>query len=72
MDKAIFTKISIFLAHHLQYSHGPSIVIRSSSVRHPPFSKIFSKTAEPIRAKFHMERQYDGGTKVCSRGQPGM
>ena len=41
---------------------------RRPSVRRPPFSKIFSKTAGPIKAKFHMEPQWDGGTKVCSRG----
>ena len=44
----------------------PSVV--RASVHHPPFSKIFSKTAWPIKAKFHMEPQWDGGTKVCSRG----
>ena len=38
-------------------------------VRRPPFSKIFfSKTAWPIKTKFHMEPQWDGGTQVCSRG----
>ena len=38
-------------------------------VRRPPFSKIFfSKTAGPVKAKFHMEPQWDGGTKVCSQG----
>ena len=43
--------------------------VRPSVVRRPPFSNIFfSKTAEPIKAKFHMEPQWDGGTKVCSRG----
>ena len=32
-------------------------------------SKIFfSKTAGRIKAKFHMEPQWDGGTKVCSQG----
>ena len=31
-------------------------------------SKIFSKTAGPVEAKFHMEPQWDGGTKVYSRG----
>ena len=46
--------------------HRPSVVC-PLSVR-PPFSKIFSKTAGPIKAKFHMEPQWDGGTKVCSRG----
>ena len=29
---------------------------------------FFSKTAGPIKAKFHMEPQWDGGTKVCSQG----
>ena len=38
-------------------------------VRRPPFSKIFfSKTAWPIKTKFHMEPPWDGGTKVCSWG----
>ena len=32
-------------------------------VRRPPFLKIFfSKTAGPVKAKFHMEPQWDGGT----------
>ena len=59
--------------------HGPVIVtlqtisnmniVHPSSVRRPPFSKIFfSKTAWHIKAKFHMEPQWDGGTIVCSRG----
>ena len=31
------------------------------------FSNIFSsETTGPIEAKFHMERPWDGGTKVCS------
>ena len=34
----------------------------------PPFSKIFSRTAWPIKAKFHIEPHWDGGTKICSRG----
>ena len=52
----------------LWYSHGPSSV-RPFVVRRPPFSKIFfSKTAGQIKTKFHMEPQWDGGTKVCSRG----
>ena len=34
----------------------------------PPFSKIFSKTAWPIKAKFHMEPQWDGEMKVCLWG----
>ena len=33
------------------------------------FSNIFSsETTGPIEAKFHMERSWDGGTKVCSNG----
>ena len=44
-------------------------MVSRPSVRIPPFSKIFfSKTAWPIKAKFHMEPHGDGGTKVCSRG----
>ena len=32
------------------------------------FLKIFfSKTAGPIKAKFYLEPQWDGGTKVCLR-----
>ena len=46
----------------LLFRHAPL------SVR-PPFSKIFfSKTAGPIKAKFHVEPQWDGGAKVCLRG----
>ena len=41
--------------------------VSPSSVVRPHSSKI-SKTAGPIKAKFHMELQWDGGTKVCSRG----
>ena len=40
----------------------------SVGVRRPPFSKIFSITAWLIKAKFHMEPQWDGGMKVCLRG----
>ena len=29
---------------------------------------FFSKTAWPIKAKFHMEPQWDGGTKFCLQG----
>ena len=33
------------------------------------FSNFFSwETPRPIEAKFHMEPQWDGGTKVCSSG----
>ena len=44
-------------------------MVRRPSVRRLPFSKIlFSKTAWPIKAKFHMEPQWDRGMKVCLRG----
>ena len=37
----------------------------SSSVRRrPPFSKIFSETACPIKAKFYMKHLSEGGTNV--------
>ena len=39
--------------------HRPSVV-------RPPFSKIFSKTAWPIEAKFQVAPPWVGGTKVCS------
>ena len=33
------------------------------------FSNIFSsETTGPIKAKFHMQTPWDGGTKVCSNG----
>ena len=33
------------------------------------FSNIFSfETTGPIKAKFHVEPPWDGGTKVCSNG----
>ena len=35
--------------------------------RRPQCSKIFSKTAWPIKAKFYVEPPWVGGTKVCSR-----
>ena len=36
-----------------------------SSVRRPPFSKIFfSETAWPIKAKFYMKHLWEGGTNV--------
>ena len=47
---------------------GSLVSVRCTSSVCPPFSKIFSKTAGPIKAKFHREPQWDGGTKVCSRG----
>ena len=40
-------------------------VVRLSSVRRPPFSKIcFSETAWPIKAKFYMKHLWEGGTNV--------
>ena len=43
----------------------PCSVVRPSSVRHPPFSKIFfSETAWPIKAKFYMKHLWEGGTNV--------
>ena len=46
------------------YTHAPSSV-RPSSVRRPPFSKIFSsETAWPIKAKFYMKHLWEGGTNV--------
>ena len=43
------------------------VVVRplSSSVRRrPPFSKIFSETAWPIKAKFYMKHLWEGETNV--------
>ena len=34
-------------------------------VRPFTFSKIFSETAWPIKAKFYVEHPWVGGTKVC-------
>ena len=35
------------------------------------FSNFFSlETAGPIKAKFHVEPPWDGGTKDCSNGPP--
>ena len=43
----------------------PCYVVRPSSVRRPPFSKIFfSETAWPIKAKFYMKHLWEGGTNV--------
>ena len=54
-------------------SQGELIVYPSSRrpcavVVRPPFSKIFFKTAWPIKAKFYMEPPWEGGTKVCING----
>ena len=44
----------------------------SSVVVRPPFSKIFfSKTAGPVKAKFHSEPSWVGGTKVVCSGHLG-
>ena len=54
-------------------SQGELIVYPFLGVRpfnfYPPFSKIFSQTAWPIKAKFHVEPPLEGGTKVCINGQ---
>ena len=42
-----------------------SVVCRLSSTLLNIFS---SETADPIKVKFHMERPWDRGTKVCSNG----
>ena len=51
-------------------SQGELIVYPSS--RHPsvcpPFSKIFSETAWPIKAKFYVEPPWEGGTKIYING----
>ena len=36
------------------------------------FSNISSETTGPIKIKFHMEPQWDGGTKVCYTGPGNM
>ena len=53
-------------AYSIAVVRRPSVVVRPSVVQ--PLSKIFfSKTAWPIKAKFHTEPHWDGGTKVYSR-----
>ena len=47
-------------------SRRPSACVRPS-VR-PPFSKISSKTARPIKAKFYVQPPWEGRTKVCING----
>ena len=43
--------------------------VRPSSVRPFTFSNIFSsETARPIKAKFHVEPPWEGGTKVYING----
>ena len=63
---------SAFLAYLSQSVIDRLIVYQCSAVccpsveRPSTFSNIFSKTARPIKAKFHMKPQWVGGTKVCS------
>ena len=53
-------------------SQGELIVYPFSAFCHqsirPPFSKIFSEAAWPIKAKFHLEPPLEGGTKVWING----
>ena len=44
-------------------AQGELIVYHRAVVR-PPFSKIFSETHWPIKAKFYLEPPWEGGTKV--------
>ena len=61
-----------FLAHLSQRLICELIVYPCSGVRPSssvcrPISNIFSKTACPIKAKFHVGSAWVGGTKDCSR-----
>ena len=70
MQKLLTCWICPILAHlslqahkvSLKYTHGPASVVR----RRPfTFSNFFSsETAWPIKAKFHVEPPWEGGTKV--------
>ena len=42
------------------------LIVYPWSVVRQPFSKIFSETTLPIKAKFYVEPPWVGGTKVCS------
>ena len=42
--------------------------VRLPSVRRPPFSKISSETAWPIKAKFYVEPPWEGGKRVYING----
>ena len=46
----------------MSLSYGKVVVCLST------FSNVFSETAGPIEAKFHVEPPGDRGTKVCLRG----
>ena len=50
------------LAHLSRRLTGELIGIRHLPVRHPHFSKIFSETTWPIKAKFYMNHLWEGGT----------
>ena len=55
---------AVILSLYIGRLHSPSSV-----VRHPHSWNIFSsETAGPIKAKFHIEPQWDGEMKVCSGG----
>ena len=65
-----FSKVSPFLAHMSQRLIGELIVYPSSSVCWSLLtiiSKIFSKTACPIKAKFNVECPWVGIMKALSR-----
>ena len=66
----MYAETQVFLAHlsllgslvSLKCSHGLTSAC-------PHFSNnFFTKTTGPIKAKYHMEPQWDGGTKVCLQG----
>ena len=65
---------NLFLAHLSRRLIGELIIWQGRclyvylSVCLSTFSNIFSETAGPMEAKFHVEPPWDGGTKVCSRG----
>ena len=59
----LLAHLSRRLTGSFQYSHDSSF---NPSVRLPPFSKVFSTAAWPIKAKFQIVLQWDGGRKVCS------
>ena len=45
-------------------THGPASDSRPS-VRRSQWSKIFSETNGPIKAKFYLEPPWVRGTKIC-------
>ena len=72
-----FTRVWSFLAHLRRRLSGELIgypwirrpSVRPSSVRPFTFSNFFSsETAWPIKAKFHVEPPWEGGTKVYING----